>query len=64
MILIENKGNEVFTKATSLNTVGKLTESKSRINFLNCLSQGKTTLYTLNTGAIEYMAQHSYPLQY
>jgi hypothetical protein len=24
MILIENKGNEVFTKATSLNTVGKL----------------------------------------
>ena len=50
-------GNDFFAWFSS-------TESKSRINFLNCLSQGKTTLYTLNTGAIEYMAQHSYPLQY
>ena len=36
------------------------TESKSRINFLNCLSQGKTRLYTLNAGAIEYMAQNKH----
>ena len=44
-------GNDFFAWFSS-------TESKSRINFLNCLSQGKTTLYTLNTGAIEYMAQN------
>jgi len=44
-------GNDFFAWFSS-------TESKSRINFLNCLSQGKTTLYTVNTGAIEYMAQN------
>jgi len=48
-------GNEFFAWFSS-------TESKSRINFLNCLSQGKTTLYTLNTGAIEYMAQNKLPV--
>jgi len=47
-------GNEIFAWFAS-------TESKSRINFLNCLSQGKTRLYTLNTGAIEYMAQNKLP---
>jgi len=48
-------GNELFAWFAS-------TESKSRINFLSCLSQGKTTLYTLNTGAIEYMAQNKLPV--
>ncbi len=48
-------GNDFFAWFSS-------TESKSRINFLNCLSQGKTTLYTLNTGAIEYMAQNKLPV--
>ena len=48
-------GNEFFAWFAS-------TESKSRINFLNCLSQGKTKLYTFNTGAIEYMAQNKLPI--
>ena len=48
-------GNDFFAWFSS-------TESKSRINFLNCLSQGKATLYTLNTGAIEYMAQNKLPI--
>ena len=48
-------GNEFFAWFAS-------TESKSRVNFLSCLSQGKTTLYTLNTGAIEYMAQNKLPV--
>ncbi|NOR81710.1 MAG: transposase [Methyloprofundus sp.] len=48
-------GNEFFAWFSS-------TESKSRVNFLSCLSQGKTTLYTLNTGAIEYMAQNKLPV--
>ena len=48
-------GNEFFAWFAS-------TESKSRINFLSCLSQGKSTLYTLNTGAIEYMAQNKLPI--
>ena len=47
-------GNDFFAWFSS-------TESKSRINFLNCLSQGKTRLYTLNAGAIEYMAQNKLP---
>jgi len=49
-------GNEFFAWFAS-------TESKSRINFLSCLSQGKATLYTLNTGAIEYMAQNKLPIK-
>jgi len=48
-------GNDFFAWFAS-------TESKSRINFLSCLSQGKTTLYMLNTGAIEYMAQNKLPI--
>lgn len=48
-------GNELFAWFGS-------TESKSRVNFLSCLSQGAGVLYTLNGGAIEYMAQHKLPI--
>jgi hypothetical protein len=47
-------GNEVFAGFSS-------TESKSRINFLECLSQGVERRYVLNEGALEYMAQQKLP---
>ena len=37
------------------------TESKSRINFLSCLSQGGTQLYVLNSDALAYMEQQKLP---
>ncbi len=48
-------GNELFAWFSS-------TESKIRINFLNCLSQGKTMRYTLNAEAIEYMVKSKHPI--
>jgi hypothetical protein len=43
-------GNELFAWFSS-------TESKSRIHFLECLSQGVERRYVLNEGALEYLAQ-------
>jgi hypothetical protein len=37
----------------------KSTESKSRINFLSCLGQGKAPCYAINAGALEYLARHA-----
>jgi hypothetical protein len=48
-------GNELFAWFSS-------TESKSRINFLSCLSQGSDSFYVLNTGAFAYMEQQKLPL--
>ncbi|MCP4944649.1 MAG: transposase, partial [Planctomycetaceae bacterium] len=47
-------GNELFAWFSS-------TESKSRINFLECLSQGVERRYVLNAGALEYLAQQKLP---
>jgi hypothetical protein len=47
-------GNELFAWFSS-------TESKSRINFLSCLSQGSGSLYVLNAGAFTYMEQQKLP---
>jgi hypothetical protein len=47
-------GNELFAWFSS-------TESKSRINFLTCLSQGGTQSYVLNAGALAYMEQQKLP---
>jgi hypothetical protein len=47
-------GNELFAWFSS-------TESKSRINFLECLSQGVERRYVLNEGALEYLAQQKLP---
>jgi Transposase IS66 family len=47
-------GNELFAWFSS-------TESKSRINFLSCLSQGSTQTYVLNAGALAYMSQQKLP---
>jgi hypothetical protein len=47
-------GNELFAWFSS-------TESKSRINFLSCLSQGSDHFYVLNAGAFAYMEQQKLP---
>jgi hypothetical protein len=47
-------GNELFAWFSS-------TESKSRLNFLECLSQGVERRYVLNEGALEYLAQQKLP---
>ena len=47
-------GNELFAWFSS-------TESKSRINFLECFSQGVERRYVLNEGALEYLAQQELP---
>lgn len=47
-------GNDLFAWFGS-------TESKSRINFLGCLGQGKAPHYVLNVGALEYMAREKLP---
>jgi hypothetical protein len=47
-------GNELFAWFSS-------TESKSRINFLECLSQGVERRYVLNEGALEYLAHQALP---
>jgi len=47
-------GNELFAWFSS-------TESKSRINFLNCLGQGSSQFYVLNAGAFAYMEQQKLP---
>jgi hypothetical protein len=47
-------GNELFAWFES-------TESKSRINFLELLHQGKKNQYVFNSGAFEYMEQHKLP---
>ena len=47
-------GNELFAWFSS-------TESKSRINFLNCLGQGSHSFYVLNAGAFAYMEQQKLP---
>jgi hypothetical protein len=47
-------GNELFAWFSS-------TESKSRINFLSCLSQGNDSFYVLNAGAFAYMEQQKLP---
>ncbi len=47
-------GNELFAWFSS-------TESKTRINFLECLSQGVERRYVLNEGALEYLAQQGLP---
>jgi hypothetical protein len=47
-------GNELFAWFSS-------TESKSRIHFLECLSQGVERRYVLNEGALEYLAQQKLP---
>lgn len=47
-------GNELFAWFSS-------TESKSRINFLRCLSQGATPLYVLNAGALAYLERQKLP---
>ncbi len=44
-------GNELFAWFES-------TESKSRINFLSCLSQGVEKRYVFNEGALEYIKRH------
>jgi hypothetical protein len=46
--------NELFAWFSS-------TESKSRINFLSSLSQGKAQTYVLNAGALAYMEQQKLP---
>jgi len=48
-------GNELFAWFKS-------TESKSRINFLTLLQQGKEKHYVMNAGALAYMEQHKLPL--
>jgi len=48
-------GNELFAWFSS-------TESKSRVNFLSCLSQSSQPLYVLNTGAFAYMEAQKLPL--
>jgi len=47
-------GNELFAWFSS-------TESKSRINFLSCLSQGSSPCYVLNAGALTYMERQNLP---
>ena len=47
-------GNELFAWFKS-------TESKSRINFLELLQQGKQKHYVINAGALDYMLQHKLP---
>ncbi len=47
-------GNELFAWFKS-------TESKSRINFLELLHQGKEQEYVFNSDAFEYMEQHTLP---
>lgn len=47
-------GNELFAWFSS-------TESKSRINFLSCLGQGRSQSYVLNAGAWAYMEQQKLP---
>jgi hypothetical protein len=47
-------GNELFAWFSS-------TESKSRINFLNCLGQGSAQSYVLNAGALAYREQQKLP---
>jgi hypothetical protein len=47
-------GNEFFAWFNS-------TFSKSRINFLTCLSQGGVLLYVINSAALSYMEQHKLP---
>jgi hypothetical protein len=47
-------GHELFAWFSS-------TESKSRINFLECLSQGVERRYVLNEGALEYLAHQALP---
>ena len=47
-------GNEFFAWYSS-------TESKSRINFLSCLSQGMDKRYVLNAGAMAYMERQKLP---
>ncbi len=47
-------GNELFAWFSS-------TESKSRINFLECLSQGVERSYVLNEGALAYLEQQKLP---
>jgi hypothetical protein len=47
-------GNELFAWFES-------TESKSRINFLSCLSQGVEQRYVLNEGALEYIERQKFP---
>ncbi len=48
-------GNEFFAWFAS-------TDSKSRINFLECLSQGVGRHYILNEGALEYLAIRNLPI--
>jgi hypothetical protein len=47
-------GNELFAWFGS-------TQSKSRINFLELLSQGSGRLYLINEGALAYMEKHKLP---
>jgi hypothetical protein len=47
-------GNELFAWFSS-------TESKSRVNFLECLSQGVERRYVLNEGAMEYLSRQKLP---
>ena len=47
-------GNELFAWFES-------TESKSRINFLECLSQAVGKRYVINDGALEYMGRQKLP---
>ena len=47
-------GNELFAWFSS-------TEAKSRINFLQCLSEGVERQYVINDGALEYFAQQKLP---
>ena len=47
-------GNELFAWFSS-------TESKSRLNFLSCLGQGRSQSYVLNAGAWAYMEQQKLP---
>ncbi|MDM8565251.1 hypothetical protein QUF74_06305 [Candidatus Halobeggiatoa sp. HSG11] len=54
MVIVLILGNELFAWFES-------TESKSRINFLSCLSQGVEQRYVLNEGALEYIEQQKFP---
>lgn len=47
-------GNELFAWFSS-------TESKSRVNFLSCLSRSSQPLYVLNAGAFAYMEEQKLP---
>ena len=47
-------GNELFAWFSS-------TESKSRVNFLECLSEGVERRYVLNAGALEYLSRQKLP---